>query len=363
MTQPPSLCVAHLLLAAATTALACGCHKSLASEIPGPPPGEAWLTPPQIKESGIEVAVIDEQNVDDSLVTNGRVTFDDQRVAHVYSPVSGRVLRVDALLGAQVKKGTPLAALQSPDIGIASSDVGKARADLFAADRDFKRQQDLAENHAASQKAYLLHAGGGVNAGVSQGYILLAPMDGEITMKNVSPGAEVQGQYGSGTPVELFTVGDIRRIWVIADVFESDLSRVKVESKAVVRVVAQPGKELVGKVEWISATLDPSTRSAKVRCAFDNPDGTLKPEMYATAKISVEERKALAIHRRSLLRLGDQTVVFVQTGMTDDGKTKFERIPVAVDDIDGSEWIVVQHGLEKGAKVVTAGTMRLSSMM
>ena len=215
----------------------------------------------------------------------------------------------------------------------------------------------------ASQKAYLLHAGGGVNAGVSQGYILLAPMDGEITMKNVSPGAEVQGQYGSGTPVELFTVGDIRRIWVIADVFESDLSRVKVESKAVVRVVAQPGKELVGKVEWISATLDPSTRSAKVRCAFDNPDGTLKPEMYATAKISVEERKALAIHRRSLLRLGDQTVVFVQTGMTDDGKTKFERIPVAVDDIDGSEWIVVQHGLEKGAKVVTAGTMRLSSMM
>ena len=137
----------------------------------------------------------------------------------------------------------------------------------------------------------------------------------------------------------------------------------KVASRAVVKVVAQPGREFVGTVEWISAALDPWTRSAKVRCTFDNPDALLKPEMYATAKITVEERKALAIRRGSLLRLGDQTVVFVQHGTTDDGKLRFERIPVAVDDLEGTEWVPVQHGLEKGAKVVTAGAQRLSVMM
>jgi cobalt-zinc-cadmium efflux system membrane fusion protein len=172
---------------------------------------------------------------------------------------------------------------------------------------------------------------------------------------------EIQGQYAAGTAAELFTVGDVGRVWVIADVFESDLARVKVGDKASVTVVSNPGKHFEGKVEWISGVLDPGTRSAKVRCAFDNPDGQLKPEMYATARIAVQERKSLAIARASLVRLGDQTIVFVRTGTTSDGREKFERIPVTVDDVEGSTWVPVLYGLEKGAKVVNQGAARLSS--
>ncbi len=349
------------------------------------PPGEAWLTPQQVKEASIVYAAVGEQNVDDTLVTSGRVTFDDQRVAHIFSPVSGRVARVDALLGAHVKRGASLAVIQSPEIGIASADVGKANADLFAAERDYNRQQDLAAHHATSQKdlevsednfrkakaemgrarqkANLLRAGGVAASDVSQGYTLITPLDGEVTMKNVSPGAEIQGQYAAGNAAELFTVGDVGHVWVIADVFESDIARVKVGAKAQVTIVANHGKQFDGTVEWISGVLDPSTRSAKVRCAFDNPDGLLKPEMYATARIAVAERMSLALPRSALVRLGDQTIVFVHTGTLADGREKFERVPVTVDDVDGSKWVPVLYGLEKGAKVVTAGTARLQAAM
>jgi len=131
-----------------------GCKASAghasASPGPQPPPGEAWLTPQQVSDAKIEVQPADEQDVDDTILSSGRVTFDDQRVAHIYSPVTGRVMRIDANLGQRVKKGAPLAVIQSPDIGQASSDLGKANADLIAAEHDFKRKKELYEAHAAS---------------------------------------------------------------------------------------------------------------------------------------------------------------------------------------------------------------------
>jgi cobalt-zinc-cadmium efflux system membrane fusion protein len=385
MSRSRTLALLVALAAPFIAACATGCHKSSqAQESQGPnaPPGEAWLTPQQAKD--IEYAPVDDQNVDDTILTSGKVTFDDQKVSHIYSPVSGRVTRIDTVLGAHVKKGQQLAFLDSPDIGIASSDVRKAQADLIAAEHDFKRTKDLFDAHAASQKdleisednyrkakaelgravekARLLHAGGGGD-NVVQGYPVIAPMEGEVIMKNVSPGIEVQGQYGGGTAQELFTVGELDKVWVIADVFEMDIARVKVGSKAVVKVVAYSGKNFEGKVDWVSGTLDPVTRTAKVRCTFDNPDHLLKPEMYATVQVSVEERQALAIPRSALLRLGEQTVVFVFVGNAPDGRLKFERIPVTVDEGEGGKWVPVTHGLEKGMKVVTSGAILLSGMI
>ena len=77
----------------------------------------------------------------------------------------------------------------------------------------------------------------------------------------------------------------------------------------------------------------------------------------------VAERMSLALPRSALVRLGDQTIVFVHTGTLADGREKFERVPVTVDDVDGSKWVPVLYGLEKGAKVVTAGTARLQAAM
>ena len=233
-----------------------------------------------------------------------------------------------------MKKGDPLAVIESPDIGNAVSDVHKAEADLIAAEHDFKRKKDLFEQKAGSaadqeasednwrkakaeverarQKAYLLRAGN-VDT-VTQTYTLPSPIDGEVLAMSINPGIEVQGQYTGGATQELFTIGEIDQVWVIGDLYEMDLSRVQVGAPAAVTVVAYPDKVFNGQVDWVSGMLDPGTRTAKVRCTFDNPDRLLRPEMYATVQISVEQKKALAIPRNALLRLGEYKVVFVQVG-------------------------------------------------
>jgi cobalt-zinc-cadmium efflux system membrane fusion protein len=297
----------------------------------------------------------------------------------VFSPVAGKAVKVLAQLGNHVKKGDPLVVIESPDIGVATSDLGKARADLIASEHEFSRQKELLETHAASQKDFetaadnyrkskaemdraeqkaRLFRQGDV---IGQTYTLRSDLEGEVFMKAVSPGMEIASQYGGGG-VELFTIGQTDKVWVLADVFEIDVRRVKLGSKVVVNVASWPERSFEGKVDWISGALDTNTHATKVRCTFDNPDGALKPEMFATVKISVDTKKAIAIPRSAVLRLGDQTVVFLDRGAKG-GAERFERVPVTVDEGEGSEWLTVDHGLDKGDKVVTGGAILLSGML
>ena len=364
-------------------ALLLACHHGEKGGGTDPPAGQAWLTEEQIKNANIVVAPVEEQDVDDTIVTSGKVAFDDARVAHVYSPVNGRVVRIDATLGQRVKKGDVLAIIDSPDLGNASADVGKAQADLIAAENDYHRKKSLFDQHATSQveveqaednyhkaqaelarsRAKLQLLKGGDGNAVSQGFALTSPIDGEVISRNVSPGIEVQGQYGGGTTVELFMIGEIDKVWVLADVYEMDVARVKIGSPVQVKIVAYPKRTFDSKIDWISGTLDPSTRTVRVRCSFDNQEKLLKPEMYATVTISVDQKKALALPHDAIVRMGEQTVVFVETGKSPDGRVVFERRPVSVDEGEGSKWVPVDHGVAAGTRVVVAGGILLSGMM
>jgi cobalt-zinc-cadmium efflux system membrane fusion protein len=376
---------AHCLLLAALGATGPSCHKLQAAPEPvgQPPPGQVWLTPAQVRDGHIEVQPVGDQDVDDTILTSGRVALDDLRSGHVFSPVTGRVVSIAAQLGQRVKKGDPLAVIESPDIGNAVSDLHKAEADLIAAEHDYQRKKELHEQKACSdadlemaednyrrakaeierarQKAALLHTGGADS--VTQTYTLSSPIDGDVLLRNISPGIEVQGQYTGGTTQELFTIGELDRVWVLGDLYEIDLARVKIGAPAVVSVVTYGGRVFRGQVDWVSGMLDPNTRTAKVRCTFDNPDRLLRPEMYATVQISVEQKRALAIPRGALLRLGEYKVVFVELG-EGEGHVKFERTPVEVDEAgESSKWLEVKHGLQPGQRVVVNGATLLSQSL
>jgi cobalt-zinc-cadmium efflux system membrane fusion protein len=361
-----------------------GCHESASAAEPVKEQGVAWLTPDQIRTAKIEVTAATEHPVDTLIPTTGRITFDDQRVAHIFSPVTGRVASVEAGLGQRLKRGAVLATIVSPDVGQWSSDLHKADADLIAAEHDFKRKSELlavkavaradyeasedayrqakAEKERALQKATLLRAGG--TSGVSQGYTLTTPIDGEVIARALNPGIEVQGQYSSGNAVELFTVGELDKVWVMADVYESDLGRVAVGAKVAVKALAYAGKTFEGKVDWVAGALDPATRTAHVRCVFDNPDRELKPEMYVNVAITATEaRSALSVPRSAVVHLGDQAVVYAQAGSGPDGRVRFELMPVSVDDAIDGAFVPVQHGIDLGAKIVTSGAQALSSAM
>ncbi len=371
----------------ACSAAACGSRAASSSasspSSSSPPAGEARLAPAKLRTAGIRVVPVAYQDLDRVLAATGRVTFDDQRVTHVFSPVNGRVTRLVAQPGQRVAPGDPLAIIQSPDVGSAVSDYAKAQAALAAAERDYQRQKDLFAAHAAAErdlegaeanarqaraerdraeeKARLL--GGGKLSGVTQEFVLRSLIAGEVIARAANPGVEVQGQYSGGTAVELYTVGELGRVWVLADVFEADLARLRVGSPVAVEVISSPGRRFAGRVDWISGANDPATRTAKGRCAIDNSDRLLKPEMYATVSIAVPGRRALAIPRGAVLRQGEQTVVFREVGTTPDGLVRFERWPVKVDDEGGDALVAVLAGLHPGDRVVSAGGILLLGMV
>ena len=124
-----------------------GCRHSAADTAAvQPPENQVWLPPEQT--TGLRLAVIRNQDVPDTLRIGGRVTFDDLRISHVFSPVTGRVVKLLAGPGDRLTKGAPLALISSPDIGSAWSDVVKARADVDVSQREYQRQRELYEAHA-----------------------------------------------------------------------------------------------------------------------------------------------------------------------------------------------------------------------
>ncbi len=331
----------------------------------------------------IRVETTARRPLSETLITGGKIAFDDLLVSHVFSPVSGRVTRIDAELGQKVEKGQALALIDSPDLGSAYSDLVKAQADVIAANHDIKRQRDLLGAHAASEAAVeqsednqrkaqaeleraqlkikLLHASQGDV--VSQSYLLRSPIAGEVVARNINPGAEIQGMLSSANIAnELFTVGDLGRVWMLADVYEADIGRVHPGDEVHIASIASPGTTFSGRVDFVSDVLDPTTRTAHLRVTVENPDKKLKPEMYVTATVSLGERPALAVPRTAVLRLGDESIVFVQIGKTETGLLEFAPRPVTTGaEEDG--WIEILGGLKAGEPIVTEGGILLSSQV
>lgn len=360
----------------------CGAQPA-ATPAAQPPAGEAWITKQQLADAGLKVETVAERDLAATLTANGRVTFDDSRVAHVLSPVTGRVTRILGQLGERVQRGAPLAIIASPDLGQSAADAAKARSDAVAATREYERQKELFGAHAGSardleaaenvyekarselERADARAALLGQTAGrtVAQEYTLHAPIDGEIIARNVNPGAEVQGQYSGGSTGELFTVGSLDHVWVLADVYEVDLARVRAGAPARVTIVSQPAKPFPGTVDWISGALDSATHTAKVRCAITNATRELRPEMFATVAISVDGGRGVALPRSAVLRLGDETVVFVRIGEAPTGDVRFQKRAVLIDEAAPGEFVAVASGLKRGEEVVTTGAILLAGML
>jgi cobalt-zinc-cadmium efflux system membrane fusion protein len=327
-----------------------GCREAAPPPAPMPPDGEIWLGKEAMEKGNVKLTEVREREIPQAVLAAGRIAFDDLRVTHVFSPVTGRITKVLARLGAHVKKGAPLVAIVSPDVGSAFSDLVKARADLVAARHEYERQEKLweaqagskrdlenatdsfhkaqAEEQRAAMKVKLLKSGS-VDS-VSQEYTLRSYLEGDVIARMVNPGVEVQGQYSGGTAVELFTIGDIDQVWAYADIPESELPRVHQGDPVSLSVIAYPEERFHGRVEWISTALDPALRTARVRLSLPNPGKRLKPEMYATVSIGQASKKMLAVPRKAVAQIGEQSFVYVAAGARPGGKSVFKRRRIQV---------------------------------
>lgn len=340
------------------------------------PDNETWLTSAQVAAAKLTIGPAVRAAIKAPVLCAGKLSFDDERVAHVFAPVSGRIKQIFAPLGSHVAAGGPLCSIQSMELAQAVAAEREAQADMTTAQRAYERQKTLYTGHAAAQKDYeaahtsfvqaeaefershqksVLLGGGG--KGTSDTYTVRSPVEGNVVASTAHPGAEVQGQYDSGSGVaELFVVGALDTVWALADVFEMDVHQVDLGDAVEVDSIAYPGQTFMAKVDWVADAIDPNTRAVRVRCRLNNPDHRLRPDMFVRMKILADKPAAVTIPRRALFRRGKQTVVFVQdTQDAPTGAKRFIRRDVSADEEAFGDDVPVLTGLKEGEQVVLGG--------
>ncbi len=305
---------------------------------------------------GLKTAPVVAGNVSGSVRTVGKVAVDETRVRKVNVKVDGFIekLYVD-YLGMPVAKGSPLFSLYSPDFVSAQREyllALKTAADLspgafksngdalVAAARERLRLWDVPEREIDQ----LAKTGQ-----VRKDLVLRSPVAGVVTAKMVVQGSRV----GPGDAP--FEITDLSHIWVQADLYESDLPKVKVGDSATFTAQALPGRTFKGRVAFIDPVLDPQTRTAKARLAFANPKGELKPALFGEAVIQGHDRKGLLVPLDAVMDAGTQKVAFVALG---DGR--FEPRVVTTGATSG-EQVQILTGLEPGEQVVTGASFLVDS--
>lgn len=308
------------------------------------------------------------------ITANGTVNPDITRAIHVTSLGSGRVVDLRVRLGDSVKKGETLLVISSPDLSSAASDYEKALADEVLARKALERSQNLYQHGAAPERdleasqdaedkarvdvrttAEHVRVLGGDPAHPGALIALQAPVSGTIVEQNV---AGFEGIKSLDNTPNLFTIADLSQVWVVCDVFENDLGKVALGDAAEIRLNAFPDRVFRGKLADISRVLDPNTRSAKVRIVLANPDGALRPGMFAVATLrSRKLQDRIVIPGTAIMRLQDKDWVFRK-----DGPNRFRRMEVHAEATTADGLQALQDGLKPDDEVV-ANALQFSTAM
>ena len=298
------------------------------------------------------------------------VEADPSRVVAILPPLTGRLLELKVGLGDAVRRGEPLAVIASPDFGQAQDDAAKAADALDLANHALARargvmtvganatkdieaaesaqRQAAAEDRRARDRLATLGGGAPVDPH-ARGLVVRAPAAGVVTALNVGVGA-----YLNDATAPLMTVSGLDHVWITAQVPEQRVADVKPGQAVDVTLAAYPGQPLHGKVARVSPVLEPDTRRAKVRIVFDNADGRLRPNMFATAVFALPQAAAVAVPSSALLMNNDSTTVLVEVA-----PWTFARRVVELGSED-DESVRIVSGLRRGERVVTRGGVLLN---
>ncbi|HET9599567.1 MAG TPA: efflux RND transporter periplasmic adaptor subunit [Anaeromyxobacteraceae bacterium] len=289
--------------------------------------------------------------------TNGRVAVDETRVHHVNIKVGGFAERVYVdYVGKYVKAGEPLFSIYSPELlsvqeeyllALRTRDAlgqggatGSAGDDLVASAR---RRLELWDIPASAIEA--LEKTGKPKKELT----IQAPMSGVVTKKDVVMGHRIED---GAMPYE---ITDLSQVWVLADAYETDLSRLKLGMGATLSLQAFQNRQFKGRVIFIDPLLDAKTRTAKVRLAFPNPTGELRPEMFGEVTMRTPPRDGLRIPADAVIDSGTKKVVFVALG---EGKFQPREVRLGAGDVD---YVEVLGGLSSGDEVVTRANFLIDS--
>lgn len=340
------------------------------------------VAPEVMQRAGIKIEPVGEQLASEtagSAVTTGIVQANAYRATPVVSLVGGIVRRVNAELGQTVVRGQTMAVVFSDELAQVQSRYLTAQADLEehhkhhariiklveigAASREELEQATTklrsAESELASQRQRLLLLGLSPqrisslrsSEQVSSEVSLPSPVTGTVIARAVNPGEVIQADK------EILRVADLSSVWVIGQVYEKDLARIKVGSGASITSEAYPGRVFRGQVSYVDPTLDPATRTAQVRIELANPGQTLKIGMYvnvAFATLGGAGSTVATVPANAVQNINNQQVVFVALNEVN----AFAMRPVRVGPEANGRYPVLE-GISVGDRIVTDGSFLL----
>lgn len=339
------------------------------------------LTKESLELLGIETAKVESRRPVKLLHATAEIQFNANRLFHIGPRVPGRVVGVFADLGEDVREGQKLALIDSVELGKAISDYLTSKTSVEVHEAHFNREQRLWEKRVSSEKEMLdakaayLQAKAEFEAAENKLHLLglneqdiqdlksqthsvtafpiLSPFGGTVVEKHI-----VVGEM-TDPSARLFTVADLKVLWIILDIYEKDLAKIDLGQEVNISVTAYPDKYFQGQIAYISDVMDERTRTIKVRVEIDNRERKLKPGMFATARISMGEEKngteRLTISRSAIETYKNKKVVFVSLG---DSAFQMREVQVG-EEFDAQ--VEVLGGLKEGEEVVTRGSFYLKS--
>lgn len=329
---------------------------------------EIHLSAEELQQSNITVKNIQLEKVADQLILSANITANQDRIAFVAPRVEGKLIKVTANLGDQVKTGQALAVIDSIQMGEVRAEYRHAQSELKLAEANFRRIDKLYKEEVVPQRQWLevknayeraqtsnraaadhlRILAGASDTGVST-FVITAPFSGVVIEKDAVMGelAKPEGK--------LFTIADLSTVWIEADVSEKDLGKLAVGSPATVTVSSFPDESFKGKVSYISSIFDKQTRTVKARIELPNHDRKLRIDMFARAVIDLtSSREALILPQEAVLLVQGQSTVYVQT------EGGFEARAVEVGE-QLNKGVVITSGLKSGEQVVISGAYALKS--
>lgn len=329
-----------------------------------------------MRDLRLTTAAVTERTGLQEITALGAVSVDQDRYAEVAPPMAGSIVALAASVNTAVERGTPLASVRSVELGRARAALATADARRELAAQTHARRQALAaerivpEREVQEAAAALRGADAEVRAaraelealGISSEaaggeaedasvFIVRAPIAGRVLERRAVLGAWAEPSAA------IFTIADLSRIWVVAQVFERDAVSVRAGTTAHVTLAALPGQEFDGQVTLVGRQVDPGSRTMPVRVELSNPAGVLRPGMSANVRVEVagQETRILSVPAAALQRVGDRWLVFVPHGAAE-----FEMRAVGRGRDLGQD-VEVVSGVKAGEKVVVDGAFLLKA--
>jgi len=321
--------------------------------------GTISIPPERLQTIGVKFQLVVRRPLEKLIRTVGRVAVDERRLVKVTIKFHGWIEQLFiSATGDHVKKGQALFTIYSPDLVATQEEyllalqgrkqmgesefpeVARGSKDLLEATKRRFQLWDITADHIRELEK---------TGKVLKTLPIHSPIRGTVISKSILQGAHVEPGE------ELYTIADLSRVWILADVYEYELSFVKVGQKAAVTLSYDPGTVLTGQLSFVYPTLDPKTRTAKVRFELDNADEKLKPDMYANIELRVNLGLRLAIPQEAIIESGQKQVVFLHRG---GGKLEPRLIKTGV---RTGEWSEVLEGLQEGEHIVTSANFLIDS--